>query len=651
MTNHPFTYTKPVTSESTFVGRKEEFDEILEGFESSNCESVGIVGGRQMGKTSLLLEVKRHLEEMYRRTEGILPVFVDLRKSVPDTRRALFQSIIAEVEEELSSLGAPLKIEAAGLYEGLDDKIALRDFEAALGSLIRKHKTNFKVALLFDEIDLLVGREWYFEFLSQLRHLLTASHLSQSLVVAIAGSEALQQQLRSRGSPFQNALRKLQYLQVLHKADLAKLIDMSPRFLRREKRNEIVELTGGHPFLTQFILAKLNESPKAGVATAARKFSAEREDFDYWFSQHMDSLTQKTYAVIAAENRRLTLQYLMARVEYLTRGDPEVEQTAAANHLEVSDLIRASLRRLEYTGLIRADESGSGFELAGAMFRDWFFDTKRSVQVSTISPAALRDPVFQELLDAFRRGRCMVFLGSAFKIPSSEELAEALRASGSQTASSAQHDLVEIYRTAGDARGRLNAQVARLAAARAEETAKQEMGSIHALIARARAIKKLITTDFGPYLKLINIDEPFRQVSADANLARGAESDRVEYKLSGSTENADSIIVLPEDREEWIHRNPELTRELRTLLSTYSLLLLGYTEEDGFLRELWNLAKSDSPGQPTAESSETPAPRVYGINVDRGTQTSSLWGGQQILDVPASEEELLFELLNLPKEA
>ena len=66
---------------------------------------------------------------------------------------------------------------------------------------------------------------------------------------------------------------------------------------------------------------------------------------------------------------------------------------------------------------------------------------------------------------------------------------------------------------------------------------------------------------------------------------------------------------------------------------------------------MWNLAKSDSPGQPTAESSETPAPRVYGINVDRGTQTSSLWGGQQILDVPASEEELLFELLNLPKEA
>ena len=66
MTIHPFTYTKPVTSESTFVGRKEEFDAILEGFESPNCESIGIVGGRRMGKTSLLLEVKRHLQESFR---------------------------------------------------------------------------------------------------------------------------------------------------------------------------------------------------------------------------------------------------------------------------------------------------------------------------------------------------------------------------------------------------------------------------------------------------------------------------------------------------------------------------------------------------------------------------------------------------------
>ena len=223
------------------------------------------------------------------------------------------------------SLGAPLKIKAAGLYEGVDDKIALRDFEAALGFLILHQKSNFKLALLFDEIDLLMSREWYLEFLSQLRHLLTASNLSRSLVVAIAGSETLQQQLRSRGSPFQNALRKLQYLHVLPKDDLFKLIDLSPRFLRREKRHEILDVTGGHPLLTQFVLAKLNESPKAGVMTVAKRFATEREDFDYWVSQHMDSLTQKTYAVIAAENRRLGLQYLMGKVEYLTKGDREIE--------------------------------------------------------------------------------------------------------------------------------------------------------------------------------------------------------------------------------------------------------------------------------------------------------------------------------------
>ena len=81
------------------------------------------------------------------------------------------------------------------------------------------------------------------------------------------------------------------------------------RDFSRRKRHEILDATGGHPLLTQFVLAKLNESPKAGVMTVAKRFATEREDFDYWVSQHMDLLTQRTYAVIAAENGRLGLQY------------------------------------------------------------------------------------------------------------------------------------------------------------------------------------------------------------------------------------------------------------------------------------------------------------------------------------------------------
>lgn len=649
MTEHPFTYTKPVTSQSTFVGRKEEFDEILEGFESPNCESVGIVGGRRMGKTSLLLELKRHLEEMYRQSGRILPVFVDLQKSVPGTRRALFQSIMAEVQDELTFLGSHLKIEAEVLYQSPDDKIALRDFEVSLGSLIRKQKNNFKVALLIDEIDLLVAREWYLDLLSQLRHLLTASHLSQNLVVAIAGSDTLQRQLRARGSPFQNALRKLEYLQVLHKPDLAKLIDMSPRFLRREKRGEIAELTGGHPFLTQFILAKLNESPKAGVATAARKFSVEREDFDYWYSQYMDPLTQKTYAVIGAENRRLTMQYLQARVEYLTLGDRAIEQMAEANHLEVIDLIRASLRRLEYIGLIRRDASGTGFELAGTMFRDWFTSTKRAAWIRPVSPSALQDPVTQELLKAFQRGRCIVFIGSALKIPSNEELARSLQENSPQAGSNAKPDLAEIFRSAGDGKNRLNALVARLASAQGEAMAKREIPSIYHLISRAWVIRKLVSTDFGQYLSLINIDEPFQQIFSDTDVKQGNEFARVEFKLYGSVEDPNSIIVLPEDWQSWIHNNPELVKELQNLLSSHSLLLMGYTQDDGLLKELYNLPRTGPQSNSAMEASEVSGPRVYGFNAHQDASSSAQWSGLSILNVPISEEELLFELMNLPR--
>ena len=162
------------------------------------------------------------------------------------------------------------------------------------------------------------------------------------------------------------------------------------------------------------------------------------------------------------------------------------------------------------------------------MFRDWFFNTKRSTRINPISLTALEYWVMRILLEEFRGGRCVVFVGSVYRVPSDEELVEAFDANSPQSSSNTPPVLSDLYRSAGDGRGRLNARVARLAAERAEAIAEQRPRSIHDLIGRARAIKRLITTDYSPYLSLINLDEPFRQVYSDATLPRGGESDRIE---------------------------------------------------------------------------------------------------------------------------
>ena len=99
-----------------------------------------------------------------------------------------------------------------------------------------------------------------------------------------------------------------------------------------------------------------------------------------------------------------------------------------------------------------------------------------------------------------------------------------------------------------------------------------------------------------------------------------------------------------------MRRNPELVKQVSRLLTTHSLLLLGYTRADGLVRELYNLAKTDAEDEPPGESSAIPASRVYGIHAARDASDSFLWRGQPIRDVQVSEEELLFELMNLQKE-
>lgn len=393
---HPFTYTKPVTSDTTFVGREENIDSILASFYAPSLESVGLVGGRRIGKTSLILEVKKRLDRRLKlETSSGFPtigVYVDLSLRLPYEMRSLFQGVAMDLVNEFSSLRLiDHSITRSHLFEDRGEELAFGDFKQTILLLIAASRvSNLRIALLFDGMDVPDPQDRFGSLFSQLRHLITTSELANNVAVLVAGGEEMYSNLReAKGSPLQNALRRTLFLNALSALVLSELCDKSPRSLRQDERTEVFQASGGHPFLAQYLLAKLNEFPQIDIPAAARTFLAERDDFGNWTRRHLDPLSLRIFTILGSELRPLPLEYVVAKIGQLKDSDSALKEyiSTEGSMGELRDLVSYSLRQLTFTGLVRQNEADSNepdFEISSLMFRDWFFSNGYALTQSGI---------------------------------------------------------------------------------------------------------------------------------------------------------------------------------------------------------------------------------------------------------------------------
>jgi len=80
MTTNPFTYGNPISEPSHFFGRRREVDQIFSRLRNVEFESSSIVGGRRVGKTSLLTYL---MHPEIRQSQGLDPnkylfIYMDL---------------------------------------------------------------------------------------------------------------------------------------------------------------------------------------------------------------------------------------------------------------------------------------------------------------------------------------------------------------------------------------------------------------------------------------------------------------------------------------------------------------------------------------------------------------------------------------------
>jgi hypothetical protein len=184
--------------------------------------------------------------------------------------------------------------------------------------------------------------------------------------VVIAGTVAIHELYKIRGSPFFNVLAAIKTLRLLDDADARSLIvepnvgNLEPP--SQDVAEEVQRQTGGHPFLIQYLMSDLWNRHKgalsllkpADVGVAVRRYLRDRRDFQLISGEFSENDVLAYDEIARQPGTRVSKNAIRARVGGLK---------TANNALDM----------LVHCGVVR-EVSALEFVSGGEMFRNWFYE-------------------------------------------------------------------------------------------------------------------------------------------------------------------------------------------------------------------------------------------------------------------------------------
>ena len=241
-TRNPFTVGSFVRGED-FFGRQALISEILEG----ERQSIWVLGGRRLGKTSLLRELEHRVQR--NRETPFIALYWDLQGS--GDARGLAETLLSSVED------------AEGFRRATD--VTVEDLESLpvaemIATLVRRTvRSGWRLLLLMDEAEelLLVGRADA-TVLARLRRVLSRGSDLRTVLTATRLLARLDDETRLPTSPFLQGFIPPVYLTPLSTAEGQALLARG-RFAAEETA-AVLQRTACHPFLVQLLASRLFES-------------------------------------------------------------------------------------------------------------------------------------------------------------------------------------------------------------------------------------------------------------------------------------------------------------------------------------------------------------------------------------------------------
>lgn len=332
ITRNPFIVGSWVRGED-FFGRSAVIGEILEG----ERHSLWVLGGRRLGKTSLLKEVEYRVERS--RETPFVALYWDLQGSADS--RGLADTLLSSVEDSEAFRRAT---------DVTIDELESLPVADMLATLVRRTvRGGWRLLLLIDEAEelLVVGRSDA-GTLARMRRVLSRGPDVRAVLTATRTLARLDDEARLATSPFLQGFIPPVYLTPLTPQECRPLLargNFAP-----EDIETIVERTGCHPFLLQLIASRLFEG--RDLAATLEQLGAD-EMVANFFSIDFQTLAENEQALLSD----------VAREGARTRRDLAAATGQSEEALEVP---LYGLTMLGY--LVREEET---YRLANWLFERW----------------------------------------------------------------------------------------------------------------------------------------------------------------------------------------------------------------------------------------------------------------------------------------
>ncbi len=316
-----------------FFGRGELVREVLEG----ERHSLWVLGGRRLGKTSLLKELEHRVQKS--RETPFVPLYWDLQGS--GDARGLSETLLASVEDS-----EPFRRATDVLVEDLESQPVAE----MLASLIRRTvRSGWRLLLLVDEAEelLVVGRGDP-AVLARLRRVLSRGSDVRSVITATRLLARVDEQAALPTSPFLQGFIPPVYLTPLTLAEGRALLARGG--FTAQDADTILERAACHPFLVQLIASRLFES--RDLAVTLEQLAADEMVANYFAVDFgtLEPVERDALSEVAREGRR-------TRAELARKlGRPE-------------DDLDSPLYGLSMLGYLTRD--GEAYRLANWFFERW----------------------------------------------------------------------------------------------------------------------------------------------------------------------------------------------------------------------------------------------------------------------------------------
>lgn len=386
---NPYFFTEPVVTPSMFFGYQEDLKEIVRRVAAPQQErrSYLLVGGKSLGKTSLLRQIERGLKELNAKISNdtnVIPLYLDMfqlcTQNVQDfSTRDVFNKIIDlldiyfnEKRTSFDFLQTPLDTNAIDPLDAF-----MRTLKSLMQARIMEQPSaRLRIVLLMDDL----WRAQNYEKFDTLQRI----HLQNIINVLCSNLHALYKEpsleqcvayvLNGSYHDFGETHDPGEIESILTYRDLHVLKDKDALSLINEPTQgqmpdpvakEVYKESGGHPYLTQYFMSKLCEKEDwsaltiEDVAEATESFLEERRDFRRWW-QKLSRVDEEVYKAIYHHGPLSRDAIIHMRLNIpVERGDANSR-----------DIIDKSLHALITMGPIRQEDSL--YKRAGECHARWF---------------------------------------------------------------------------------------------------------------------------------------------------------------------------------------------------------------------------------------------------------------------------------------